>query len=44
MLAGSGYWIEPIESALDAFDALEEMSFDLVIVDINMPRLDGIGF
>lgn len=40
----AGYGVESVERALDAFDSLEEMSFDLVIPDINMPGLDGIDF
>jgi two-component system chemotaxis response regulator CheY len=36
-----------VEEALNGIEALEkalETPFDLLLVDINMPRLDGFGF
>lgn len=42
-LAGAGY---AVVEAVDGADALEKArrgAFDLVVTDLNMPRLDGLG-
>ena len=50
ILAGLRAALEPryaIETALDAFQALrllESSAFDLLLVDLLMPGLDGVGF
>ena len=44
ILEGAGY---EAEEAIDGIEALEKalrMPFDLYLVDINMPKLDGYGF
>lgn len=35
---------EMVESAADALELLEEKGFDLVITDMQMPEMDGVGF
>ncbi len=44
ILETAGY---AVEEAVNGFEALEkalQSSFDLYVVDINMPKLDGYGF
>lgn len=36
------YEVEEAEDGFDALDFLEEREFDLVIMDINMPTMNGI--
>ena len=43
ILTESGYSVETASNGLDAFNKLLGGPFDLVITDINMPLLDGIG-
>lgn len=43
ILTESGYSVETASNGLDAFDKLLVGPVDLVITDINMPLLDGIG-
>lgn len=42
-LAERGYEVDEAEDGLAALDALERGVPDVVITDINMPRLDGFG-
>ncbi len=44
VLEQAGYEIEEASDGMDGVGKLEEGSFDLIITDINMPNLDGIGF
>jgi len=44
MLVSAGYETETAIDGLDAIDKLKTSVYDLVISDIIMPRLDGIGF
>ncbi|MCC6806064.1 MAG: EAL domain-containing response regulator [Deltaproteobacteria bacterium] len=39
----SGYEVTPVPDGLAAIDALKNGSFDVVVSDISMPRLDGLG-
>jgi DNA-binding response OmpR family regulator len=43
LLTEAGYQVEIAVNGLDALDKLKDSTFDLVITDINMPELDGIG-
>ncbi len=42
-LKGAGYEVVEAADGLLALDALGNQSVDLVITDINMPNMDGIG-
>jgi two-component system sensor histidine kinase and response regulator WspE len=42
LLAGRGYLAEVAVDGMDAWNALRTHSYDLVIVDVDMPRMDGI--
>ena len=42
-LSMSGYSVEVAEDGIDGLEKLEKVNPDLVITDINMPRLDGFG-
>ena len=42
-LTGAGYEVVEAEDGQDALDKLAKSSVDMVITDLNMPRLDGIG-
>jgi two-component system chemotaxis sensor kinase CheA len=41
LLEAAGYYVRPSVDGLDALTALGEEDFDLVISDIEMPRMDG---
>ncbi|HTL17210.1 MAG TPA: response regulator, partial [Patescibacteria group bacterium] len=41
MLTGRGYLMEVAVDGVDAWNTLRSGSFDLVITDIDMPRMDG---
>jgi two-component system chemotaxis response regulator CheY len=42
-LVQSGYAVEVAEDGIDGLEKLDDVRPDLVITDINMPRLDGFG-
>ena len=42
-LTDLGYEIEEAVDGIDALEKLEGLAPDLMITDINMPRLDGFG-
>ncbi len=42
VLESAGYYVRPTVDGLDALNALGEEEFDLVVSDIEMPRMDGI--
>lgn len=42
ILTGDGYIVEMAEDGLAALDHMAGSSFDVVILDLAMPRLDGI--
>jgi two-component system sensor histidine kinase and response regulator WspE len=42
LLAGRGYAVETAVDGVDAWNALRQGAFDLLVTDIDMPRLDGI--
>ena len=41
VLAGAGYEVTTASSGREALKALREAAFDLMLLDINMPGLDG---
>ena len=42
-LAGEGYAVTAAEDGVDALERIDGAEPDLVITDINMPRMDGFG-
>jgi two-component system chemotaxis sensor kinase CheA len=42
VLEAAGFYVRPTVDGLDALRALGEEQFDLVVSDIEMPRMDGI--
>jgi two-component system sensor histidine kinase and response regulator WspE len=42
LLAGAGYATEVAVDGMDGWNAVRTGGFDLVITDVDMPRLDGI--
>lgn len=43
-LVGAGFVVEVAEDGVDGLEKLEAAGPDLIITDINMPRMDGFGF
>jgi CheY-like chemotaxis protein len=41
-LGGEGYHITPVAGGREALDALQGSSFDLIILDMRMPGMDGL--
>jgi two-component system, chemotaxis family, chemotaxis protein CheY len=44
ILESAGYLVEEAFNGIEALEKALESPFDLYIVDINMPKLDGYGF
>jgi len=44
ILESSGYSVEEALNGIEALEKALQAPFDLYVVDINMPRLDGYGF
>lgn len=44
ILESAGYSVEEAWNGIEGLEKALEASFDLYIVDINMPKLDGFGF
>ncbi len=42
-LIGAGYQVVEAVDGLDAYEKAQTQSFDLILTDQNMPRLDGLG-
>lgn len=42
-LVGAGYQVVEAIDGVDAFEKALAQSFDLVLTDQNMPRMDGLG-
>ena len=43
ILERDGYEVTEAADGLDALDQVETKSFDLMVLDVDMPRLDGLG-
>ena len=43
MLEREGHEVVPVRDGLEAVEALERQEFDVVLMDLQMPRLDGIS-
>uniref|UniRef100_Q07KH2 Response regulator receiver protein n=1 Tax=Rhodopseudomonas palustris (strain BisA53) TaxID=316055 RepID=Q07KH2_RHOP5 len=43
-LQQAGYEVEQAINGIEAMERVLEQAFDLVIVDVNMPRMDGLSF
>ncbi|MEZ5957211.1 MAG: response regulator [Hyphomonadaceae bacterium] len=44
VLQGAGFNVVQAEDGLDGLEALPRANPDVIITDINMPRMDGYGF
>jgi two-component system chemotaxis response regulator CheY len=44
ILESAGYAVEEAMNGIEALEKALEAPFDLYVVDINMPKLDGYGF
>lgn len=42
-LTGAGHQVVEAVDGVDAFEKAQAQSFDLILTDQNMPRLDGLG-
>ena len=42
-LTGAGHQVVEAVDGIDAYEKAQAQSFDLVLTDQNMPRLDGLG-
>ena len=43
-LEGAGYRVEEALNGIEALEKLPGLGADLLIVDVNMPRMDGLSF
>lgn len=44
LLEAAGYLVEEAVNGVEALEKALQHTFDLYIVDVNMPKLDGYGF
>ena len=44
LLEAAGYLVEEAVNGVEALEKALQQAFDLYIVDVNMPKLDGYGF
>lgn len=44
ILEAAGYMVEEAVNGIEALEKCLQEPFDLYVVDINMPKLDGYGF
>jgi len=44
ILESAGYVVEEAVNGIEALEKVFQSPFDLYVVDINMPKLDGFGF
>ncbi len=43
LLVGQGYLVDTAVDGMDGWNAVRSVRYDLVVSDVDMPRLDGIG-
>ena len=43
ILSEEGYFVEPVENGRQAIRASEKTRFDLALIDIKLPDMDGTG-
>lgn len=43
LLAGQGHKITPVENGQQAIDALKDGNYDILLMDIHMPVMDGVA-
>ncbi|MBI1250024.1 MAG: response regulator [Alphaproteobacteria bacterium] len=44
VLGNAGYDVQLAEDGVEGLERLSQCKPDLIITDVNMPRLDGLGF
>jgi two-component system chemotaxis response regulator CheY len=44
MLTGQGHSVKTTEDGVSALDQMKTDHFDLIVADVNMPRMDGLEF
>lgn len=44
LLSNEGYQVDTASDGIDALSKISAAVYDLIVLDINMPRLDGIDF
>ena len=44
MLQEKGHTVTAVEDGLAAYESAKSGDFDLIVADVNMPRLDGLEF
>ena len=42
LLARSGYRIDVVENGQEAIDAVKQTDYDVILMDVQMPEIDGI--
>ncbi|MFC1564006.1 response regulator [candidate division KSB1 bacterium] len=42
ILVSNGYFAECAENAVDALESIKKSAFDLLIIDLILPKMDGI--
>lgn len=42
MLEDSGYWVDIVDNGQDAVSAVEDQDYDLILMDWQMPLMDGV--
>jgi len=43
ILEGAGYTVDVAVDGIDAIDAVRRRGYDLVLMDVQMPKLDGLS-
>jgi len=44
ILARAGFEVEQAINGIEAIEKVQTQAFDLVVVDVNMPKMDGFSF